>query len=320
MRKPLTLAGVLLAGQLGGLTGLLPAQATAADGAPPSSSTVLLPTGDQVTVNTAPDGPETFAVRPAATKGMARALVHLRLGGHDYEVPGTALPYLGHGLDLSLFDIDALRTKAAHGTVSIQTGSGTRSLDAPAARAFGDALTKQFTADAKRGHYGGQGMFAGGTTISLTGTAKPRQAQPKSVMRTLTVKAKDIAGKPADDGVALLSNTDDGDLLDLNEHLNQFFDGTAKFSVPDGHYSVIGVLWTLNADEQFTQLRLSVQPEFTVGADTSIRVDAGRANSKITWVTPRKALLDDNGFTYRRAATTGQALTADFDGGPGVPV
>jgi hypothetical protein len=104
VRRRLSVFAVLLAGSAG-LAGLAPPTALAA-GSPTATATLI--TGDRVTVRTAADGRDTFEIQPAAAKGMARALVHLRLGGRDYEVPGTALPYLGRGLDLSLFDVKAL--------------------------------------------------------------------------------------------------------------------------------------------------------------------------------------------------------------------
>ncbi|WP_410673933.1 hypothetical protein [Amycolatopsis sp. cmx-4-68] len=300
MRRTLSIVGVLLAGQAA-LAGLAPPGAVAAT----PSSTVTLVTGDHVTVRTTPDGRDTFEVRPAAAKGMARALVHLRLGGRDYEVPGTALPYLGRGLDLSLFDVKALLAGAP-----LPADPGT----------FGPALAKQFKEDNARGHFGGQGLFAGGASFALAGAPKRSAVQPRSVMRTVSVDATDIGGKPADTGIAFLYNTDDGNTLAPDENYNYFSGGTAKFSVPDGNYSALGVFWTADADGNPTELRFSAQPEFAVKADATVRVDAKRASSKLTWVTPRPALLDDTGFLFRRAAKTGPALLVDFDAGPGVPI
>jgi len=303
VRRTLSVFAVLLAGQAG-LTGLAPPQAGAATAV---SATATLITGDRVTVRTAPDGRDTFDVLPAAAKGMARALVHLRLGGRDYEVPGTALPYLGRGLDLSLFDVKAL----------LAGGQVAAAKNVPD---FGAALAKQFKEDNARGHFGGQGIFAGGATYSLSGAKQQPKAQPRSVMRTVSLDATDIGGKPADTGIAFLYNTDDGNILDGGENYNYFAGGTAKFSAPDGNYSALGVFWTADADGNFTELRLSAQPDFAVQADTTVRVDAKRADSKLTWVTPRPALLDDTGFLFQRDAKTGPGLLVDFDAGPGVPI
>ncbi|WP_240490711.1 hypothetical protein [Amycolatopsis vancoresmycina] len=300
MRRSLTVFAVLLAGSAG-LAGLAPPAAVAAG----RSATATLITGDRVTVRTAPDGRDTFEIQPAAAKGMARALVHLRLGGRDYEVPGTALPYLGRGLDLNLFDVKALLAGAEN----------------PADTAtFGAALARQYKEDSARGRFGGQGLFANGTRFALAGAPKRQVVRPRSVMRTVSVDATDLAGKPADTGIAFLYNTDDGTTLAGEETVNYFSGGTAKFSVPDGNYSALGVLWTTDADGNPTDVRFTAQPEFAVHADATVRVDAKRASSKLTWVTPRPALLDDTGFFFRRAAKTGPALVVDFDAGPGVPI
>jgi hypothetical protein len=303
MRRRLSVFAVLLAGSAG-LTGLAPPTAVAVTTVS-SAATATLPTGDRITVRTTADGRSRYEIQPAAAKGMARALVHLRLGERDYEVPGTALPYLGRGLDLGLFDVQALLTGA-----SVPVDPAT----------FGAALAKQFKEDNAKGHFGGQGLFAGGKTYALPGTPARRAAQPRSVLRTVSVDADDIAGKPADTGVAFLYNTDDGNLLDANESLNYFSGGTAKFSAPDGNYSALGLFWTADADGNPTEVRFSAQPEFAVKADKTVRVDASRASSKVTWVTPLPALLDDTGFLFRRAAKTGPALLVDFDAGPGVPI
>jgi hypothetical protein len=303
VRRTLSIVSVLLAGQAG-LMGLAPPSALAAAAAAPPASATLI-TGDRITARTAPDGRDTYEIQPAAGKGMARALVHLRLGDRDYEVPGTALPYLGRGLDLSLFDVKALLAGAP---VPVDTAT------------FGAALAKQFKEDNARGRFGGEGLFANGAGYALPGAPKRPAAQPRSVMRTVSLDATDIGGKPADTGVAFLYNTDDGNILDPSESLNYFSGGTAKFSAPDGNYSALGVFWTADADGNPTEVRFSARPEFAVKADTTVRVDANRANSKLTWVTPRPALLDDTGFLFRRAAKTGPALLVDFDAGPGVPI
>jgi hypothetical protein len=69
---------------------------------------VLLPTGDQMTVVTAPDGRRTATATTAARAGVGSVLYHLELGGHSSEIPAAALPHLGRGLDLRLFDVAAL--------------------------------------------------------------------------------------------------------------------------------------------------------------------------------------------------------------------
>ncbi len=240
MRKTFSLIGVVLAGQAG-LAGLVSPPASAATAEVHSA---VLITGDRVTVRTTPDGRDTFDIQPAAAKGVARSLVHLRLGGQDYEVPGTALPYLGRGLDLSLFDVKALlagRTRRAGPRRNHRLGGrealagrwGHEGFRRRAGASSSPRTTRVATSAARacsraEPHFG------------LAGAKQPKAVQPRSVMRTVSVDAKDIAGKPADTGVAFLYNTDDGDLLDPNENLNYFSGGTAKFSAPEGNYSALG--------------------------------------------------------------------------------
>lgn len=282
MRKLLSLVTVGIA--------VFAAPQAVADPGPPANM-VLLPTGDEVVIRTAPDGRELTEVRPAATKGVAATLVHLRLGGKAFEVPATALPYLGRGLSLADFDIHA-PSKVA---------------DADAAREFGKKLAKQYAEDRARGSFGGQGLFAG---------KAPKRVEVKSAMRTVSLDAQGPDGKPANEGVAFLYNVDNADLLDFDEQVNYFDGGTAKFSVPDGHYSALGLFVSTDADGNVTGVRFVSQPEFAVNADTTVRVDATRATSKVDWVTPRPSLLAENGFYFRRAAKAGTSQVVDVSAGP----
>ena len=143
MRRSFSVFAVLLAGSAG-LAGLAPPAAVAAV----TATTVTLPTGDRVGVRTTADGRPLYDILPAAGKGMARALVHLRLGERDYELPGTALPYLGRGLDLSLFDVSALLAGA------------------PLPARPGDVRDRAWRSSSRKttraGTSAGQGLFAGG--------------------------------------------------------------------------------------------------------------------------------------------------------------
>jgi hypothetical protein len=324
----------LLATVAAGLAVVSVSSPAVAEAPVPQPDTALLITGDLVTVRTAADGRPTTNIVPATEKGLARALVHLNVGGKAYEVPATALPYLGRGLDLSLFDVQALLKAQKNGRIPVKLSSegvqlavpaiqavsaGDGYLDLASAKEFGAALARQFAEDRASGSYGGKGLFAAKTSIALEG-AEPARVEPASVMRTVTANADNAEGKPDEGGMALLYNVDNGDLLDFDESTNYFFNGTAKFSVPDGRYSALGLFFDTDADNNVTAVRYSAQPEFTVSADTTIRLDALRATSKVTWVTPRPALLAEGGFLFRRAATVGFGLTVDVDAGAGVPV
>jgi hypothetical protein len=317
-----------------GLAVLTVSSPAAAEVANPRPGTALLITGDVVTVRPAPDGRPAANITPATEKGLARALVHLTIAGKAYEVPATALPYLGRGLDPSLFDVQAVLKAQKNGRVPVKlssdgaqpavpgvqaTTAGDGYLDLASAKEFGAALAQQFAEDRASGSYGGKGLFAAKTSIALEG-AEPARVKPASVMRTVTVNANNAEGRPDEGGTALLYNVDNGDLLDFDESTNYFFGGTAKFSVPEGRYSALGLFFSTDAENNVTGVRFSAQPEFTVAADITIRLDAQRATSKVTWVTPRPALPAGGGFFIRRAATAGSGFTVDVDAGSGVPV
>ncbi len=71
-----------------------------------TARTVTLVTGQKVDVRTDGAGRTSYAVRPSGAKDGG--VVTWRNGGDTYALPAEALPYLGKGLDLSLFDVTAL--------------------------------------------------------------------------------------------------------------------------------------------------------------------------------------------------------------------
>jgi hypothetical protein len=83
-------------------------------------------------------------------------------------------------------------------------------------------------------------------------------------MRTITMNANGVDGKPDEGDTALLYNVDNGALLDFGESANVFSGGTAKFSAPEGHYSALGLFFTVDADNNVTGVHFSAQPEFTL--------------------------------------------------------
>jgi hypothetical protein len=295
VRKPSTL---LVATALG----LAAMTSPNAQAAAPETTTALLATGDQIVVNTQADGRRTTTVVPAAESGLGRIRVHLNLGRKSYAVPAAALPYLGRGLDWSLFDVDAVLRSA-------------QKTDINAAKDFGAKLVRKFLDDRKRGTFT---EFQ--PAMSLPGAPVRKPAQPMSVMRTLTVTANGPDGKPDTGDTAVVYNTDNGDLFDVGEYAQPFYEGVAKFSVPEGHYSVLGLFFETDADGNVTAVRVSAQPEVNVVADVTTKVHAQQASSKVTWVTPKPALLQEGGFVLRRQAVTGSPLTVDLAVGPGVPI
>jgi hypothetical protein len=81
-------------------------------------------------------------------------------------------------------------------------------LTAASAPAFGAALARLFASDRTHGHYGSDGMFAGGVRISLAGaTGTPDPAASRSTpTNTLTVDGVDRAGQPDNGDNVVVAN------------------------------------------------------------------------------------------------------------------
>jgi hypothetical protein len=121
---------------------------------------VLLLNGDRALLN--PAGAAGPGVILPSAHGPLGAVTSWSVGGTSYDIPYTALPYLGRGLDMGLFDTSLLRAHeqggrlpvriSYHGNVSRMpgitvtgSGSGTATgyLTASSARAFGAALASR---------------------------------------------------------------------------------------------------------------------------------------------------------------------------------
>jgi len=268
--------------------------------------TVLLANGDRLVIRPGPDGRRAIALQPAPGSGP---LVGLSEGNLDEIVPAYAVPYLGHGLDASLFDLGRLLRAETGGDLPVQVrfagrqpalpgvtitrwrpGSGTGYLTPSSARIFGAAVERQARADYARASYGADGLFAGGVDIALAGTAAPAaRARPDFVMHALNVTASNMQGKPDTGGYVVVVNAGDWRKFgDPDEVYSAFYRGTARYSVPAGHYWAIADF----ANNTFTSQRLVVLPQFTVqGRTTTVHTSERAATSKITMVTPRRAAL-----------------------------
>jgi hypothetical protein len=308
MRKPIAALTVVLLAS----AGITAAHASPLASKPdsPAAAGALLVTGDRITAQPSPDGRRAITVQPAADKGLGRAMVQLTRGAKSYVIPAAALPYLGRGLDWSLFDVDTVLGAQQDRQPAPQAVSS--------AKEFGAALVNRFLNDRKHGSYPPIEPAVSAPSAPATSSKKPSQAA--SVMRTLTVSADDPDGKPDTGDVAIVFNTDDGNRFDAMESEGVFAGGIAKFSAPEGHYSVLGLFFGTDSDGNLTALRISAQPEVAVFGDTGTRVDAQAATSKVTWDTPRPALPEDGGFMMRREPVTGPAQTVDVAVGSGVPV
>jgi hypothetical protein len=295
---------------------------------------VLLINGDRLMIRRTPAGGQAVTLLPTRA---AQSLFSLSLGRRSEEIPSDALPYLGRGLDPGLFSLAALRLAEAGGRLPVRLsftgrrpvlpgvtithasrGTAEGYLTSSSAPAFGAALARQFRADHARASYGRDGLFAGGVNIALGGTAGRRppapvvSARPDFPMHALTMTGSDLRGKPDNGDVVLVINADNlATFGDGNENFNVFFRGTAKYSVPAGHYWAIGDFVNFTATS--SSERLVVLPQFTVsGQHTRIGMAERSASSQITTVTARPAVSQLTSLTLIRGALHGPAVSLGF--------
>jgi hypothetical protein len=294
---------------------------------------LLLLNGDRLMVRTGPDGRLDVGVRAATAHDEVTAL---RFGGQVTELPADAMPYLGRGLSPSLFLLSALEKAESGGRLPVEVGyTGTRPaipgltitrsgfghadgyLTAASARVFGAALWRQFVADHARGTYGGRGLFGDGVRLTLAGSplaaassAAPA-ARPGYRMHTLTMRATNLRGKPDSGDEVFITSADNVARFDgLQETDNVFYKGTAKFSVPSGHYWALATFFSFSGDNAY--MRMVVLPQFTVnGRHTTVRLSERAASSKVTFRIPRPGVNQQESFEVVRDARTGGSFTND---------
>ena len=289
---------------------------------PAAARPLLLINGDRVLIRTTPGGGRAITVLPAPRSGP---LSGLNLGQLAETIPADAQPYLGQGLDASLFNLSSLQRAETGGNLPVQLtfagrrpalpgvtithwGRGTARgyLTASSARVFGAALERQARADYARASYGTDGLFSGGVEIALAGTAA-QQARPHFAMHALTVTATNLAGKPATGGSLTVVNAGDWRKFgDPNEVYSTFYHGTAKYSVPAGTYWAIADF----TNSSFTSQRLVVIPQFTVtGKTTKVHLSERAAHSRLTMVTSRPAALQTATLAIVRGGLHGTSAT-----------
>jgi hypothetical protein len=314
-----TLAAALLTSLAGLAAARAPSASAVASPAPAARAgglarpiPLLLINGDRLLV--APGSLNATAVQQAPGDAGGAFLSITSGCSQTLKIPAAALPYLGRGLDPSLFSPGALeraerdgrlplrlsyhgRLPALPGVTITRSGQGMADgyLTDDSARIFGTALRRQFAADHARGRYGTGGLFASGLSIALAGTPAPQQAQANFPMGTLTVTGSNLAGKSDTGDLALVFNLDNCNKLDPASSVNFFYHGAARFSVPRGHYWAAGVFMGASTD------RLVILPQFTVGHGRTVHVSARAATRRITVKTPRPARLQSKTFTVLRS-------------------
>jgi hypothetical protein len=159
-------------------------------------------------------------------------------------------------------------------------------------------------------------MFAGGVSVGLAGEhpQAPRRSS-RFPMRTLTVTATNLAGKPDTGDQVMVYNTDDAARFDdLIETMNTFDKGVTKFSVPAGHYWVLGLFPTSLKNGEI-EYHLPILPQVTVSAATTVHIAERAADSEIGVTTPKPAVPVNQPFELRHTSAAGPASTVWFVGG-----
>jgi hypothetical protein len=258
----------------------------------------------------------------------------LTLGGHSYVLPDDAVPYLGHGLDPSLFEVSALARAESGGRLPVRvsytgqtpdlpgvtitsSGSGpatghhtaTGYLTAAGAAKLGAALARQYTADRTRASYGQDGLFAHGASLALasaptTGSAA-KTTTTKTTEYTLTVDGTNRSGQPDNGDYVVVSNVDNSRLFsNPKDVIGVFHNGVAKFTVPAGNYWAVGEF----NPGFFTVSRVVVLPQFGVTTNTTVHVDEAAATSQFQFTTARPSYLRDIGFQLNRTPASGPTV------------
>jgi hypothetical protein len=311
-----------------GLPALAAPAATSAASTPPAATAagagrqLLLVNGDRLKVGST-EGKQTIVARLATRQD---ALTSLKFGGQVMEIPTDALPYLGQGLSLGLFEVSALEKAESSGRLPVRltftgrrpaipglkvtrssAGAASGYLTAASAKKFGAALQRQFRADHSRGRVDSNGLFGHNVSISLAGSPATAGPTPAFQQHTLTVDARALNGKPDTNDVVLVGSADRVSRFNVAEgNVNTFFHGSTKFSVPSGHYFALAVFF--NFTKTSAALRMVVVPQFTVaGKTTTVHVAAKSASSEITASTPLKTV---------NQLTTFELVRGEAHGGP----
>lgn len=221
---------------------------------------VPLITGDRVVLGRSRGKPR-LGVLLRTHDGIAGQYTTFSAGGDLYVFPGAARRYLGTVLDPSLFDVTKSARADLNGrlpvtvavargrhprvpglTVTHRTATSERGyLTAKGRRAFGAALARQWQRDT-RADRSGATLFGGVRRIAAPGVTAAL-VHPHFQQYTLVIKVLNPAGRAAGSGVLALTNIDDP-----GKYFGFIFyrHGTAKVSVPGGHYSGVAELDRFN--------------------------------------------------------------------------
>lgn len=328
---------LIVSGVVAGLAVPLATVASAAPARPAAShrlepTVVRLLTGDSVRLGTAAGRPEVSVV-PAQRRGITGRFQTVSFGQDSYVVPAVAQPFLGGLLDPSLFDVTALARleHARRIPVTINTAKGahvripglvvasrssriTRGyLTLGGAAAWRTALTAACRRALRPGGSVPATLFGGMRHLTLTGAVTP--PVPHFQMYTLKLKVLNAAGRPAAGGDIGVINTDDArryTAIAFYQH------GSARISVPAGHYSAITDVGAFNRrTSTFTDRIIPIADFAVTSNDQTLTLDARTATSRVAAHTPRRAPFHQSMSMEFDRETKFGALSFgwDFDGG-----
>ena len=143
-------------------------------------------------------------------------------------------------------------------------------------------------------------------------------------MHTLTVTGTNLAGQPDTGDDVYVVNVDNNALNTPTQVQSVFYHGSAKFSLPAGHYCAIASFLDVSGG-QVTAFRADILPQFSVSGNTTVHTAERAATSEVVAVTPRPGVADQTVFTLVRPAASGVSATQppfvfEWVGDPTVPV
>jgi hypothetical protein len=145
------------------------------------------------------------------------------------------------------------------------------------------------------------------TVIGSAGPAARARSARVGRGRVLTVKATTLSGRPDSGDLVVVANVDNGNRLPDSQQQQYFSHGAAKYCVPAGHYTAVGLFVTEKGPPHYVVL-----PQFTVTRKTTVTMAETAATSKVTMATPRPTALRADVVTLLRTAAAGPSFGALF--------
>ncbi len=295
---------------------------TTATGHPAGPTTeVILPTGDRVVLRGFRSGVPSVLVRPRAGGPLSAATV-LSANGHTYVVPQAAAGLIGHGLDLSLFDVTALAGAARRPStqpLSLAatfgpsytrlpvglTRTSSTSVDVTDPAAFGSALARSWATEKQTGRIP---TLLRGVELRLPGSPVAAHgrltSKPAGKLYTVTINGLDRSGHKDSGDIGVVTNVDNTNRFIAGQ---TFFRGTFSFSVPRGSYSVQSFISTVDRKGTLSYT-LATNPQFLVNRDVTITLDA-RDGTRFSATTPRPSSAVHGELNLQRNSAHGPAFT-----------